>query len=165
MPETMDIALVVNGETRKATISPWATVAELLRDGLSLKATRVGCGEGECGSCTVLMDRQPVRACLTLAAQAEGRSLVTVEGYAADADGRAIQQAFVEHLALQCGFCTSGMLAVVRHYLEDDSVTDHGDEASIRQALNAVSCRCTGYQPIVAAVKALALKRMAHQRG
>lgn len=159
MRGAIEMPLCINGEDHRATASPWATLADVLRDTLALKGTRTGCKEGECGSCTILMDGQPVRACLTLAAQAQGHALTTVEGYAVDPQARAIQQAFVDHFAAQCGFCTSGMLAVVRHYLADGSVADHGDETNIRTALDAVACRCTGYQSIVAAVKALVKQR------
>lgn len=154
-------ATEVNGEPRTLDGAGWTSLADWLRDDLHLPGTRIGCGEGVCGSCTVLIDGEPVRSCLTLAAQASGRSVVTVEGLAADPQGAAIQRAFADHHAAQCGFCTSGMLAVVRHYLADDSVADHGDDAAIRGALNAVICRCTGYQPIVAAVKAVVKQREA----
>jgi carbon-monoxide dehydrogenase small subunit len=150
------LAVTVNGRPNLVSVAPWMTLLEMLRETLCLTGTRMGCGEGVCGSCTVLVDGMPVRSCLTLAAQVEGASVITVEGYAEDPDARALQKAFVDHHAAQCGFCTSGMLAVVRNYLEDDTVPDHGDEAAIRCALDAVICRCTGYQPIVAAVKALA---------
>ena len=165
MREGVEMRLTINGEDHVTIASPWATLADVLREGLALRGTRTGCKEGECGSCTVLMDGQPIRSCLTLAAQAQGYGIMTIEGYAADPHGRAIQQAFVDHFAAQCGFCTAGMLAVVRHYLDDASVPEHGDEASIRTALDAVACRCTGYQPIVAAVKALAAVRRAQGHG
>ncbi len=154
-------AATVNGERRTLDATGWTSLADWLRDDLHLSGTRIGCGEGVCGSCTVLIDGEPVRSCLTLAAQAADCAVVTVEGLAADPEGAAIQRAFADHHAAQCGFCTSGMLAVVRHYLADDGVPDHGDEAAIRSALNAVICRCTGYQPIVAAVKAVVKQREA----
>lgn len=151
--------MTVNGEDYHVMTSPWSTIAGVLRDDLSLKGTRTGCKEGECGSCTLLVDDRPVRACLTLAAQVEGRNITTVEGFSRDPLGRSIQQAFVDHFAAQCGFCTAGMMAVVRHYLVDESISDHADEGRIRAALDAVACRCTGYHSIVTAVKALALAR------
>jgi carbon-monoxide dehydrogenase small subunit len=150
------VALSVNGEDRTIAVDPWMTLADLLRDACHLPGTRIGCGEGVCGSCTVLVDGAPLRSCLTLAMQVDGTEIITVEGYAADPAARRIQQAFIDHHAAQCGFCTSGMLAVVRAYLADRTIVDHGEEAAIRRALDAVACRCTGYQPIVAAVKALA---------
>lgn len=157
----MDCLLKVNGEEYDVRVSPWTTLADALRDEMALTGTRTGCREGECGSCTVLVDGAPLRACLTLALQVEGREVATVEGYADDPLGRRLQQAFVEHHAAQCGFCTSGMLAVARCYLEDDSIADHRDAASIRAALDAVVCRCTGYQPIVVAVASVAGDRKA----
>lgn len=143
----------INGEAVELT-QPSRNLADLLRDDLGLKGTRVGCGEGVCGSCTVLVDGQSLRACLTLAAQVEGASVTTVEGFAQDPEGRAIQQAFADNFAAQCGFCTAGMMAVVREYLADASVPDHADPAAIRARINAVVCRCTGYQAIVTAVQA-----------
>jgi len=159
MSEEQRLTVVVNGTHHRLSVAPWLTLADLLRDSLHLAGTRIGCGEGVCGSCTVLLDGTPVRSCLTLALQAAGAAVVTVEGYAEDPGARRIQRAFVDHHAAQCGFCTSGMLAVVRDYLQDPAIADHGDEAAIRGALNAVICRCTGYQPIVAAVQALARPR------
>lgn len=159
MSSRRHLDLIVNGENRVAHLDPWTTLAETLRDDLHLSGTRIGCGEGVCGSCTVLVDGAPVRSCLTLAFQAQGARVVTVEGYSSDPAARLIQQAFVDHHAAQCGFCTSGMMAVVRAYLADPSVADHADETAIRRALDAVVCRCTGYQPIVAAVKTLVKQR------
>jgi carbon-monoxide dehydrogenase small subunit len=156
--EQLTIKMIVNGETAEVGISPWITLADLIRHQLALTGTHAGCKEGECGSCTLLVDGRPLRSCLTLAAQVDGCAVETVEGYVRDGRTRLIQQAFTDHFASQCGFCTSGFLAVVRAYLDDDAVPDHGDEATIRHMLNAVACRCTGYQPIVAAVKALATK-------
>lgn len=159
MKSHQPLDFAVNGERRSASVDPWTPLVDVLRDTFHLSGTRIGCGEGVCGSCTVLIDGMPVRSCLTLALQASGTEVITVEGYAADPTARLIQQAFIDHYAAQCGFCTSGMMAVVRAYLADDSITDHGDETTIRRALDAVACRCTGYQPIVAAVKALAKQR------
>ncbi|MFV3074072.1 (2Fe-2S)-binding protein [Niveispirillum fermenti] len=155
----LPLSLKVNGEDRNLTVPPWMSLADMLRERLHLAGTRIGCNEGVCGTCTVLLDSVPVRACLTLAAQADGAVVETVEAYADDPGLRAIQQAFVDHHAAQCGFCTSGMLAIVRAFLDDRTIADHGEEAVIRRTLDAVLCRCTGYQPIVAAVKALAARR------
>lgn len=155
----LPLTLHVNGEEQTLSAPAWMSLADMLRDRLHLCGTRIGCNEGVCGSCTVLLDGMPVRACLTLAAQADGMCVETVEAYAADPGLRTIQQAFVDHHAAQCGFCTSGMLAIVRAFLADRTVADHGQEAAIRHALDAAICRCTGYQPIVAAVKSLAARR------
>jgi aerobic carbon-monoxide dehydrogenase small subunit len=145
----------VNGEPRSLTVEPLATLATVLRDGLGLTGTHLGCEEGVCGSCTVLVDGRSVRACLTLAAQMQGASIIKVEGFAAVPRLAAVQSAFVEHFAAQCGFCTSGMMAVVSEYLSDRTVDDPAAEKNIRERLNAVICRCTGYQSIVNAVRAL----------
>jgi carbon-monoxide dehydrogenase small subunit len=153
----------VNGEPRSVTIAPLATLATALRDGLGLTGTHLGCEEGVCGSCTVLVDGRSVRACVTLAAQMQGASITTAEGFAAVPRLRAVQLAFVEHFAAQCGFCTSGMMAVVSEYLADPTIEDHAAEKSIRERLDAVICRCTGYQSIVNAVRALAQTRAAHR--
>ena len=147
----------VNGEPRSVTIAPLATLATALRDGLGLTGTHLGCEEGVCGSCTVLVEGRSVRACVTLAAQMQGASITTAEGFAAVPQLRAVQLAFVEHFAAQCGFCTSGMMAVVSEYLADPTIEDHAAEKNIRERLDAVICRCTGYQSIVNAVRALAL--------
>jgi carbon-monoxide dehydrogenase small subunit len=147
----------VNGEERSVEVVPLATLATALRDGLGLTGTHLGCEEGVCGSCTVLVDGRSVRACVTLAAQMQGASITTVEGFAAVPQLRAVQLAFVEHFAAQCGFCTSGMMAVVSEYLADPCIEDHAAEKNIRERLDSVICRCTGYQSIVNAVRALAL--------
>jgi aerobic carbon-monoxide dehydrogenase small subunit len=153
----------VNGEPRSVTIAPLATLATALRDGLGLTGTHLGCEEGVCGSCTVLVDGRSVRACVTLAAQMQGASITTAEGFAAVPRLRAVQLAFVEHFAAQCGFCTSGMMAVVSEYLADPTIEDHAAEQTIRERLDAVICRCTGYQSIVNAVRSLALSRAARR--
>ena len=149
----------VNGLRRTAVVCPWTTLADMLRDTFGLYGTRVGCGEGVCGSCTVLIDGGTARSCLTLAAQVDGCEITTIESYADDPFARELQEEFVEHFAAQCGFCTSGMLAVALEYLNDDRIADHADETTIRAHLDAVACRCTGYQPVVAAVKAVARRR------
>ncbi|MDA5194129.1 (2Fe-2S)-binding protein [Govanella unica] len=155
MSGMLSIGCTVNDREKRAEVSPLTTLAGLLRDHLGLTATRVGCEEGVCGSCTVLMNGQSVRACLTLAAQADGARIETAEGYGGDPLSVAIQDAFVKYYGAQCGFCTSGMMAVIREYLTDKSVRDHGDETVIRNRLSAVACRCTGYQPIVRLVQSL----------
>jgi carbon-monoxide dehydrogenase small subunit len=154
--EDVTLRVQVNGEPRRVTVPPLATLATALRDGLGLTGTHLGCEEGVCGSCTVLVDGRSIRACLTLAAQMQGASIITAEGFAAIPRLAAVQSVFVEHFAAQCGFCTSGMMAVVSEYLSDLTVDDHAAEKNIRERLNAVICRCTGYQSIVDAVQALA---------
>ena len=152
------IRLRVNGAEVSAAVPPLTTLATLLRQSGCL-SVRLGCEEGVCGSCTVLVSGRSQRSCLTLAAQMNGASVTTVEGFAVDPALTAIQDAMIVHFGAQCGFCTSGMLTVIAEYLADSSVPDHADEAAIRTRLNAVVCRCTGYQQIVAAVRSLALER------
>ncbi|MDE2411880.1 MAG: 2Fe-2S iron-sulfur cluster binding domain-containing protein [Sphingomonadales bacterium] len=158
MNTRLPLHLTLNGEALDTACDPTTTLAAVLR-GEGAKTVRLGCEEGVCGSCTVLVDGQSQRACLTLAIQVEGAEVKTVESYASEPRLRAIQDAFVAHYAAQCGFCTSGMLGVVAEYLDDPCVPNHADEAAIRNRLNAVVCRCTGYQQIVEAVRALALAR------
>lgn len=159
MSEEVTIRVQINGDDREIAITPWMTLTDMLRDRLSLFGTRIGCSEGVCGTCTVLVDGVSVRSCITLAAQVDGASITTVEGFSADFEARTVQEAFVNNFAAQCGFCTSGMLAVIYEYLNDEDVVDHSDEDELRKRLNSVLCRCTGYQPIIAAVKSVLSKR------
>ncbi|MBV9684070.1 MAG: molybdopterin-dependent oxidoreductase [Solirubrobacterales bacterium] len=148
------ITLVVNGEERTATAEPRTTLADFLRSELGLTGTHTGCEHGVCGSCTVLFDAEPVRACLMLAVQAAGRQVTTIEGLAADPAGRAIQSAMRDKQAFQCGFCTPGILTTTRALLDGSSGPLTRDE--IRKHLSGNLCRCSGYQPIVDAVVAAA---------
>lgn len=145
-------SVTLNGRLTPLLVHPCDSLADALRDTLGMTATRIGCNEGICGACTVLLDGRSVRACMTLAGQADGCRVETVEGFATLPTRRLLQQAFVEQFAAQCGFCTSGMLAVAAEFLEDPTVGDHTDEALILERLNAVMCRCTGYRNIVAAI-------------
>ena len=158
MSETRcDITLTVNGETVAETVDARKTLVDFLRDDLVLTGSHVGCEHGVCGACTVQMDGQPVRSCLTLAVQAEGHSLTTVESLAEE-DGtlHPLQQAFHETHGLQCGFCTPGFLMSLEPLLGE---ARDFDDREIREALAGNLCRCTGYQNIVAAVR-LAAERM-----
>jgi carbon-monoxide dehydrogenase small subunit len=128
-------------------------VLDLLRDGLSLMGTKDGCGEGVCGTCTVLADGRPIRACLVLAAHVRGGSLVTVEGLETDGRLDPLQTAFAEHGAAQCGFCTPGMLLAAKALLAENAAPTEHD---VREALAGNLCRCTGYSKIVEAVLAAA---------
>lgn len=150
------VSFELNGAMVSEQVEASTLLIALLRDRLGMKSVRLGCGEGVCGSCSILVDGRAMRACMILAAQIDGASVLTVESYSADARLRALQDAFVAGFGAQCGFCTSGMLAVIAEYLADDTIADHGDEATIRAALNGVACRCTGYQHIVEVVSALA---------
>lgn len=152
MHDTTLVTITLNGRQEKLLASCGDSLADVLRDTLDMTATHIGCNEGVCGACTVLLDGRTVRSCLVLAGQACGHHIETVEGYSASPVRRILQDAFVDQFAAQCGFCTPGMLAVGVEFLEDASVPDHTDEAAIRERLNAVMCRCTGYRNIIAAI-------------
>ena len=147
------VRLTVNGEACNAHVSGRTQLAELLRDHLHLTGTHLGCEHGVCGACTVLVDGKPIRSCITYAQACEGAHVVTVEGLGDDPVGRALGEAFARHHALQCGFCTPGMLIAAW-----DIVTRLApiDEAEIRHELSGNLCRCTGYVGIVAAVQDVA---------
>ena len=145
----MRIGLTVNGERREADARGGESLLTFLRDTLELPGSKNACEQGECGSCSVVLDGELVCACLVLAAQADGHELVTVEGLARDRGLHPVQQAFVEAGAVQCGFCTPG-LVVAAADLVDRNPTPSDDE--IREALSGNLCRCTGYAKIVAAV-------------
>ncbi len=149
------IRLTVNGEPCSARVAGRTQLAELLRDRLHLTGTHLGCEHGVCGACTVLVDGRPIRSCITCAHACEGADVVTVEGLGNDPTGKALCDAFSRHHALQCGFCTSGMLISAW-----DIVTRlaPADEATIRRELSGNLCRCTGYMGIVAAVREVALR-------
>ena len=151
--ETQIITVAVNGETHTATVEPRLLLADLLREVLGLRGTHLGCEHGVCGACTVLLDGEPVRSCLLLAVQADGRELTTVEGLAGDEDLHPLQEAFREHHALQCGFCTPGFLLTALYLIDGDPAIDERDEKDLREALSGNLCRCTGYQNIVDAVR------------
>ena len=150
------IRLTVNREPREATVAARTQLAELLRDHLHLTGTHLGCEHGVCGACTVLVNGRPIRSCITWAQACEGAQVVTVEGLKDDPVGEALRDAFSRHHALQCGFCTPGMLATAW-----DVVTRLApvDDAAIRRELNGNLCRCTGYMGIVAAVREVARQR------
>ena len=151
--ETRTIRVTVNGASHTATVEPRLLLADLLREVLGLRGTHLGCEHGVCGACTILLDGEPVRSCLLLAVQADGREVTTVEGLADDQGLHPLQEAFREHHALQCGFCTPGFLLTALHLIERDPALDERDEADLRQALSGNLCRCTGYQNIVDAVR------------
>ena len=147
----LQIALRVNGTDHEVLVAPNRTLTEVLRADFDLTGTKQGCGEGECGSCTVLLDGQPVNSCLVLAVQADGHEITTIEGLADGNELHPIQQAFVNHGAVQCGFCTPGMVLSAKALLDrKKQPTEH----EIRSAISGNLCRCTGYQKIVDAVQA-----------
>lgn len=144
------ITLVVNKKACEIAVEPNRTVAQVLREDLGLLGTKIGCGMGDCGACTVLLDGRPVNSCLVLAVQANGREIETIEGVSDGKDLHPVQKAFIEHGAIQCGFCTPGMVLSAKTLLEKNSSPS---EPEIRKALSGNLCRCTGYQKIVEAVR------------
>ena len=150
----VEVEIRVNGEPRRATIEPRLTLADHLRERCGLTGTHLGCEHGVCGACTVLVDGEAVRSCLVFAVQADGRDVTTIEGLAASDGGLSIvQSAFRDNHGLQCGFCTPGFVVSVTAFLRDNP--DPTDE-QIREGLSGNLCRCTGYQGIIAAVRAAA---------
>lgn len=145
----VEVRLRVNGVDVRAEVAPRDSLSDLLRERLNLTGTHVGCDHGACGACTVHLDDMPVRSCLVLAASCEGRSVRTVEGTRGEARMDVIRRHFHEQHALQCGFCTPGMLM-----MSDDIIRRFPSptEAEVRQALSGQVCRCTGYMGIVAAI-------------
>ena len=148
------LELTVNGEVYEIYIEPWKTLVEALREELDLTGTKIGCGSGSCGVCTVLIDGKAVKSCLVLVGQAKGRDIVTIEGLGKDRL-HPLQQAFIDHFAVQCGYCTPGMILSAKALLDENP---NPTEEEVREALSGNLCRCTGYTKIVEAVLAVAEK-------
>jgi carbon-monoxide dehydrogenase small subunit len=154
------VTLTVNGTARAVAVEPRTLLVHALRDELHLTGTHVGCDTNQCGACTVLLDGRAVKSCSVLAVQAAGREVTTIEGLGTADDLHPIQQAFWEEHGLQCGFCTPGIIMMATEFLaENPRPTDE----EIRHALEGNLCRCTGYQNIVAAIKAAAPKLRARR--
>jgi carbon-monoxide dehydrogenase small subunit len=147
------IRLRVNGEQHDLVVSPNETLVEVLRGKLELTGTKMGCGEGACGTCTVLVDGKPVRSCLTLAVEVQDKEIVTIEGLAEGGELHPVQKAFIEHGAIQCGFCSPAMILTSKAFLEENP---HPSEEEVRRAISGLVCRCTGYAKIVEAILAAA---------
>ena len=143
------ISLIVNGQAHTVTTAANRTLLQMLREDLGLTGVKDGCAEGECGACTVIMDQQPVNACLVLAPQADGRAIVTIEGIGTRQQPHPLQTAFVEEGAVQCGYCIPGIIMSAYALLEKNRQPSDED---IREAIAGNLCRCTGYAKIVAAV-------------
>ena len=144
----------VNGESYELLIPPWRTLLEVLREELGLTGAKRSCQEGQCGTCTVLLDGRPVNSCLYLAVEAQGREILTIEGLArAGGALHPIQKAFVEHGGVQCGFCTPGLILAAKSFLDRNP---RPSEEEVRQAIVGHLCRCTGYFQIVKAILAAA---------
>ena len=150
---TVEVCMKVNGQARAVTVPGGERLLDTIRERLRLTGTKEGCGVGECGACTVILNGQAVNSCLVLTAQCDGAEIVTVEGLAEDGEMHALQRAFIEHGAVQCGFCTPGMLMSAKALLDADP---HPDRDGIRQAIAGNLCRCTGYEQIVQAIESVA---------
>ncbi len=154
---SVDLSFTLNGKAVKVAVDPSALLVDLLREGFGLTGTKVGCRDGECGACTVLVDGEAYNSCLMPALKVQDREVTTIEGLQKpDGALHPIQQAFMEAGAAQCGFCTPGMIMNAKALL---SSNPNPDEHEIRKALSGVLCRCTGYRKIVEAVKSIASTR------
>jgi carbon-monoxide dehydrogenase small subunit len=153
---TISIHFTINGEQKKLDVSAGMTALEAIRDRLKLKGTKEGCGIGECGACTIIVDGRAVNACLMFAAQLDGRQVLTVEGLALNGDLDPIQEAFAERHAVQCGFCTPGLLMSTHALLSEKA---NPDRSEIVKAISGNLCRCTGYNSIVTAIEDAARRR------
>ena len=144
-----DIEFTLNGVRRRATVRVDMSALDMLREVVGLTGTKYGCGEGECGACTILVDGMSLNSCLMFAVDCHGRDVVTIEGLAADAKADALRAAFVEHGAVQCGYCTPGMVMQASHLL---ATHPHADAEAIKRGIEGNLCRCTGYTKIVEAI-------------
>jgi carbon-monoxide dehydrogenase small subunit len=154
----MDVRFTVNGKPEIVHVEPHILLLDALRDELGLAGTKEGCGTGDCGACTVLVDGEPICSCLTLAVEVDGRAITTVEGLALGDELHPLQAAFIESGGLQCGFCTPGILVAAAALLKRNRAPS---DSEIRESLAGNLCRCTGYDKIVMAVK-LAAERLDH---
>ena len=155
-PRTVQIGMTVNGALYSESVPVTLTLLQFLKDKLLLTGTKEGCGIGECGACTVLMDGKPVDSCLVLAVEADGSAIRTIEGEAKNGELSELQKAFLEHGAVQCGFCTPGMIMSAQSLLERNP---NPSREQIVESIAGNLCRCTGYEPIVRAIEAVAKKR------
>jgi len=153
------IELTINGKKRKVETTPSTRLLDLIRDDLHLTGTKEGCGKGECGACTVIMNGELIASCLVLAPQADGALITTIEGIGSGDHLDPIQEAFIETGAVQCGFCIPGMILAVKKLLEENL---HPDQEEIKRGISGNLCRCTGYQKIFDAVR-LAANRLSNR--
>lgn len=158
----MKISITVNGEVRNPDVSSTTRLLDLLRDDLKLTGTKEGCGKGECGACTVIMNGELVTSCLVLAYQADGAEIITIEGLGFEDKIDPIQEAYIETGAVQCGFCTPGFIISTKKLLEENP---NPTDEEIRRGLSGNICRCTGYQKIIDAVKLASKKLEMIKRG
>jgi len=144
------IRLIVNEEVHELLVEPNELLIDVIRNRLDLTGTKEGCGTGDCGACTVIMDGKPVHSCLTLAIEADGKEILTIEGMTRDGELHPIQQAFIDEGAIQCGFCTPGMVLVAKALLDE---IPHPTEEEIKMGIAGNICRCTGYMKIIEAIR------------
>ena len=149
MPFKTEIRFMLNGVQHNARVGAGMSTLEMLRDVVGLTGTKYGCGEGECGACTIIVDGHSVNSCLLFALDCDGRELTTIEGLAREPYAQAVQQAFIAHGAVQCGFCTPGMVVQAANLL---ATQPRPDQAEAKRAIEGNLCRCTGYQKIVDAI-------------
>lgn len=150
------VRLTVNGSVYEAIISENATLLSLLRDGLGLTGTKEGCGAGECGACTVILNGKPVNSCMVLALECEGAEVQTIEGEVENGELSDLQQAFIDHNAYQCGFCTPGMIMSARALLTENPYPTRDE---IKEAMEGNLCRCTGYETIIEAIESVGVSK------
>lgn len=155
------IKLNINGDDYYIHTTPTRTLVEVLREDLKITGTKKGCAAGECGACTVLMDGKPIASCITLAAQAEGKEIITIEGLAQATELDPIQEAFTENGAIQCGYCSPGFIMTTKGLLDKN---DNPSEEEIKTAIAGNLCRCTGYQKIVSSVQ-VASEKIRSEKG
>jgi len=162
MSDMREIEIEVNGRPLRTTVALDETLVDVLRHKLDVFEVKNGCGQGDCGACTVLLDGAAVNSCLTLAVQADGRRVTTVKGLGTPEDPHPLQTAFIEHGAVQCGFCSSGMILSAASLLAQSAGVP--SRAEIREAISGNLCRCTGYTKIVDAIEVAARAELADER-
>jgi xanthine dehydrogenase YagT iron-sulfur-binding subunit len=161
LPNKIPITLTINGETRRLEVRPWTVLLDLLRGELDLTGTKKGCDHGQCGACTVLVDRKRVNSCMTLAVMKDGSSVTTIEGLAGSRALHPLQEAFVEHGAFQCGYCTPGQIMSAVALIEEGKARTRDE---IREYMSGNICRCGAYPNILAAIEAVMAGRGAMHR-
>jgi xanthine dehydrogenase YagT iron-sulfur-binding subunit len=149
-PAKIPVALIVNGVQKQLAVAPWTTLLDALRDHLDLTGTKKGCDHGQCGACTVLVDGRRINSCLTLAVMKDGADITTIEGFAADGALHPLQQAFIDHDAFQCGYCTPGQICSAAGLIAEGKAKTTDD---IRELMSGNICRCAAYPNIVAAIQ------------
>jgi xanthine dehydrogenase YagT iron-sulfur-binding subunit len=161
VPEKIPLSLTINGIETHLGVAPWTSLLDLLRDRLDLTGTKKGCDHGQCGACTVLVDGRRINSCLTLAVMHDGATVITIEGLATDGALHALQQAFIDHDAFQCGYCTPGQICSAAGLIAEGRATS---EDEIRELMSGNICRCGAYPNIVRAIQqAMAQQAMAQQ--